>query len=111
MALGDVPVKNTHYELLMNIADSNLTILGNTYKREKGIPFASVALANGKKIREDKKYSLMRFMSLGNRWRDDGTFFILMEVKLVISECINMLQFKNKQYKFVDNSTPDFVFT
>lgn len=80
MAVGGVPTKNTHYELLMNISDENLTFLGNMYKRENGIPYASLALTNGKKIRQEKSYSLMRFMSVGNRWKDDGTFFIIMEV-------------------------------
>lgn len=81
MAVGGVPAKSTHFEILMNISDENLTILANMYKRERGIPYASLALTNGKKIRIDHSYSLMRFMSVGNRWKDDGTFFILMEVK------------------------------
>lgn len=81
MAVGGVPAKNTHFEVLMNISDENLPALGNMYKRENGIPYGSLVLTSGKKIREDHSYSLMRFMSVGTRWRDDGTFFVVMEVK------------------------------
>lgn len=80
MAVGGEPAKSTHFEILMNISDENLTTLANMYKREKGIAYASLVLTNGKKIREVHSYSLMRFMSVGNRWRDDGTFFVIMEV-------------------------------
>lgn len=80
MAEGGVPVKETHYEVLMNIADDDLTKIADRYKREYGIPYGSLALTTGKKIRRIHRFSLLRFMSVGMRWKDDGTFFVLMEV-------------------------------
>ncbi|KAJ8973548.1 hypothetical protein NQ317_018393 [Molorchus minor] len=67
-----------HHEILMNIPDEDLEKLADMYKEHGEIPYASSILTNAIKIRKKRSF-LIRFMSTGNCWRNDGTFFALME--------------------------------
>ncbi|XP_018569129.1 uncharacterized protein LOC108909304 isoform X1 [Anoplophora glabripennis] len=67
-----------HNELLMNIPDEDLEKLADMYKEHGEIPYASSVLTNGIRVRKKRSF-FIRFMSPGNCWKDDGTFFALME--------------------------------
>ncbi|KAJ8963358.1 hypothetical protein NQ318_018830, partial [Aromia moschata] len=71
-------MSEVHNEILMNIPDEDLEKLADMYKQHGEIPYASSILTNGIKIRKKRSF-FIRFMSTGNCWRNDGTFFAVME--------------------------------
>ncbi|KAJ8925259.1 hypothetical protein NQ315_009087 [Exocentrus adspersus] len=67
-----------HNEILMNIADEDLERLAEMYKEHGEIPYASSVLINGIRVRKKRNF-YVRFMSPGLCWREDGTFFAVIE--------------------------------
>ncbi|XP_023018032.2 uncharacterized protein isoform X2 [Leptinotarsa decemlineata] len=70
-------LSRTHVEIAISIGDEDLPTLAEIY-RGHVIPYARSLLLNGVKIRAMKWYPV-RFMSPGNTWRKEGTFFVIME--------------------------------
>ncbi|KAG5894606.1 hypothetical protein JTB14_026137 [Gonioctena quinquepunctata] len=66
-------------DILVDIPDESLEELADIYEKKcTNIPYASSLLRNGKRLR-DKGVFYITFMSPGDSWKKDGTFFALME--------------------------------
>lgn len=73
--------KICHNEILMNVPDEELEVLADMYREKNKLTYASNFLSNGQRIRKKRSF-FVRFSSIGNSWRSDGTFFAVTEVRL-----------------------------
>ncbi|XP_023016215.2 uncharacterized protein [Leptinotarsa decemlineata] len=65
-------------DILVDISNEYLDSLADIYRKSGNIPYASSLLRHGKKLIDEGKH-FITFMSSGESWKQDGTFFALMQ--------------------------------
>lgn len=72
-------------DILKDIPDEDLPELAKMYEKHKDwAPHAYSAITNGIAWREKKRERYLIFMSPNGCWRQDGTFFVFLPVRVTL---------------------------